>query len=475
MNMIHSENPDNPFSLKKKLTGFYSNPSLDQFFSVLINSIGGKDFLVLAVGESQSGKTTILSKLIAQLEQNITHCHLKIRESSDPSSENNKHPAFLYKTQNRQVIILDDAHKLNANELSIILKNAWDSDKETSQLILFCEPEINIILSSLLKTMPKKTSVNKLYIPNFDIEQTEDYLNHYLKESNLIDQFTFSKLSIKNIYKNSKGLPGKINFEAGEIYSKKTMSIKTKKPSQSFISPAFTIIILLLLFSSVAGFALYKKNIILSLLSSKKPVPEAPNPTITKKIPPSFNKKKPFVQPPTIKQKTNEKIFAKSSVSETNIPTTDSKESSLNIKSRPAPIERKPQLNKKPLTIKKTKKDISSKATAQSVILKKNWIINQEPKLYTLQVMATKDEDSIERFLKLNVNNKNETAYYKMYTKNGTWYKFISGRFKTIEKAKAASQNLPESLQKLGPWTRQFSSIQNDINAHALLIKKNKE
>ncbi|MCP3899990.1 MAG: hypothetical protein GY707_09790, partial [Desulfobacteraceae bacterium] len=173
--MTDFENPDNPFSSEILLTPIYSNKLIDQFFSVLVNSIGGKDFLILVIGEFQSGKTTFLTKLINRLQEDVISCHLKIREGDDSVSKNSNHPAFLYKTDNSQVIILDDAHQLNIHELSIILKNAWDSNKKVKQLILFCEPKINSLLSSLLKTMPKKTSVNKLYLPNFDKKQTESY------------------------------------------------------------------------------------------------------------------------------------------------------------------------------------------------------------------------------------------------------------------------------------------------------------
>ena len=86
--MIHAENSVNPFSSEIQLKNLYSNPLIDQFYSVLINSIGGKDFLVLVIGEFQSGKTTLLSKLVTQFGTNVKPCHIKIRESDDPTAKN---------------------------------------------------------------------------------------------------------------------------------------------------------------------------------------------------------------------------------------------------------------------------------------------------------------------------------------------------------------------------------------------------
>lgn len=463
MKMINSENPDNPFSFESQLTNIYSNKVIDQFFSVLINSIGGKDFLILVIGESQSGKTTLLTKLTTQIKENLKPCHLKIREKDDPLPKNSKYPAFLYNTEDNQVIILDDAHKLNPQELSIILKNVWDSDKKTNQLILFCEPEINSMLSSLLKKMPKKTSVNKLYIPSLDQQQTKSYLNHYLKESNLIDIFTFSKTSVKNIYKKSKGLPGKINLAAEQIFLKKTASIAVNRKPKSLFSPALAFTIIILFLFSITGFVLLKKNNTISLFNSNKTASDPPLKTITKTIIPSDKtNKQEIVQPSIIEEKIKSKTFETSTITETDIQTPNTITPIQKELKKPEPIKTK-SLPQKSVTIAKIQKKTSIWSTKKPVILQEKWIMFQEPLLYTIQVMAAKEEDSVSRFLKLNKNNPNEIAYYKMYSNDGTWYKFISGKYKTFEKAKSACYDLPEQLQKLGPWPRKFASIQKDI------------
>lgn len=481
MNTIHSETPDNSIFSEIQLTNVYTNSLIDQFFSVLINSIGGKDFLVLVIGEFQSGKTTILSKLIAQIEKNIKPCHIKIRESDDTGSKDNIHPAFLYRTENNQVILLDDAHKLNSKELSIILKQAWDSNKKTSQIILFSEPQINNVLVSLFKKMPKKTSINKLYMPNYNQQQINEYLNHYLKEFNLIEKFTFSKSDIEKIHKKSNGLPGKINIEAGQIYLKNNRSLKSKTSSKSKFLPSFTLTILLIVFLSIAGLTFYKKNYIISFLSPNKKNFEPSHPIVTKKIlTPDKNANQPIVEKEPIQQNENIGITVSPTISETDIPTATDNISSA-IKSDQPTMAMKPinpeqiKSESQPIKLKvleETKNDFLIKTTKKPIIFQENWIMTQEPYLYTIQVMAAKEEDSINRFLKLNKNNKNEIAYYKMYSKDGIWFKFISGKYKTFENAKKASLDLPEGLKKLSPWPRLFASIQKDIDNGKLIKNK---
>lgn len=451
MDKIHSESPDNPFSPKVQITKLYSNKSIDQFFSVLINSIGGKDFLVLVIGEPKSGKTTLLSKLTDEIGPQITTCQLKIRKNDDPALEDNKHPIFLYSTEESQVIIMDDAHDLSHYELSIILKNAWDSKKKISQLILFCQPSINSTIVSLLKEMPKKTSVNKLYIPCFDSKQTESYLTHYLVAEKISNQFSFSISDIKDIYKKSNGLPGVINQEAEKIFSKNMSRLNAKQSKLKFHS-AFTIVIILIVIIVIGSFFAQKTSLF-SIVSSDTKVSYQPSNTITKNIQPAQT-----IDPINLSKTSNIKKQTKQdSIIKTSIQKPVQAKA---IDSVPESVVTKPSLTEPPLTEPVAAEPIIK---SHQQIYQENWIMTQEPLSYTIQVMAAKDIGSINRFLKLNNNTQIEIAYYRMYSKKEIWYKFICGKYKTLDKAKIASLNLPEKLKNLGPWPRQFANIQTEI------------
>jgi len=455
MDKIH---PDNPFSLKIRLTELYSNPLIDQFLSIFLNSIGGKDFLILAIGEYQSGKTSVLSKFISQIEYDVKPGRFKIKKSDDPASNDNYYPAFLYKTEHNQVIILDDAHNLNRQELSIILKNVWNNNTKTKQVVLFCEPQINTTISSLLKEMPKKASVNKLYMPSFDKEQTESYIKHYLGVANFSGKFPFSKKIINNIHKKTKGLPGKINQEAYKYFSDKNSSalnLKQSKFNQSVIIAIATIILFI-----IGDFGLFKETGFIPKLNSNVILSESSQKTI-----PRINQ--PLINNDQIKKTDN---IAKTNIAEpifmavvrTEMP-------SQKQISKPEPVI-KPQITESAST-DKIKKEEKTKTVSSPSLFHDKWIMAQEPQEYTIQVMASNAKDAFDRFLKLNINTENEFAYYKMYSNGSVWYKFISGRYKTLEKARTACYNLSDELKTLGPWPRHFASIHNDINK---FIKTNK-
>ena len=482
MDAVHSENPDNPFSLKIKSAELYSNPIIDQFFSILLNSIGGKDFLILVIGESQSGKTTFLYKLISQIEQNVKPCQIKVSGDDGPASNDNYYPAFFYETEHNQVIIVDDAHNLNYQELSIILKNAWDGNKKTKQVVLFCEPKINQTISSLLKKMPKKTSVNKLYMPSFDKKQTESYIKHYLRVANFSGKFSFSEKNIKNISGKSKGLPGKINFEAHKIFSDKNLSASNTK--QSKFNPIVIVAITTFIIFIIGGFVTFKKPSLIPVTSSSVALSENIHKTIAKKIPVLLNTDP--IEPININEPINigESNISESNIGESNIGESNIGESNIsesininepiNIAGITTEMPSQKGINKPDPIILKSQiiePAIENKTASSPSVFQEQWIMKQKPQDYTIQIMAAKQKDGIERFLKLNINTQSEIAYYKMYSNGELWYKIISGKYKTLKKARTACNNLPGKLKNAGPWPRHFASIHNDINK---FIKINK-
>jgi len=460
MKMIRSGHFEDPFSENLQLSDIYSNTRIDQFFSVLTNSLGQKDFLLLVIGEAQSGKTTLFSRLTNELENNIKPCHLKIRESGNTNGKNSETPAMLYKTGTSRVILLDDAHRLNIHELSVILKNAWESSENKIQVVLFCEPVINSSLTSLLRNMPKKASVNKFYIPTFDENMTKSYLDHYLKIFNLESVFCFSTSDIREIHKKSRGIPGRINHEAGKILSKQRTSTNPDKRSSSLFSPLSVVTVIFFFFSAISGIFLYKKT-------------RGPdrNATSVQVAAPSLNIVMKKIQAPE-KNNVTAAVMTKASVNEP--VTLDMTQDSQNDQTRTRKLQFSEENIKAPPGRDVPRIVFSPTGQAEeksSNIRQQNWILSQDPDYYTVQVMAAKEKASIDLFLSLNQNNKNIVAYYRMDSKDGIWYKFISGKFKTYDMAKKACLELPQALIKLGPWPRQFASIQNDIETGS----KNKE
>ncbi len=95
-------------------------------------------------------------------------------------------------------------------------------------------------------------------------------------------------------------------------------------------------------------------------------------------------------------------------------------------------------------------------------IRQEHWILQQNPKEYTLQLLATINETSLIDFIKKH-NIQAEVAYYRSKKSGKTWYSLVYGTYNTYSLAQQTVQELPPKLKKLKPWVRNFSQIQKRI------------
>jgi len=88
-----------------------------------------------------------------------------------------------------------------------------------------------------------------------------------------------------------------------------------------------------------------------------------------------------------------------------------------------------------------------------------NWLKEQDPSQYTIQLASSRKEKSIEKIYDENFLN-NKGGYYH-YKRNGVdRYALIYGTYNTVAEAKAAISLLPAKLRKTTPWVRKINSIQ---------------
>ena len=98
------------------------------------------------------------------------------------------------------------------------------------------------------------------------------------------------------------------------------------------------------------------------------------------------------------------------------------------------------------------------KSDFESALLGPEWINNQEPGRYTLQLLSTESKPEAISFLFDN-GLSNSALFFTQYG----WYSIVVGSFKTFSEAQSAVVNLPEHIRFLSPKPRQFSTIQKTI------------
>lgn len=90
------------------------------------------------------------------------------------------------------------------------------------------------------------------------------------------------------------------------------------------------------------------------------------------------------------------------------------------------------------------------------------WIMNQSSDHYTIQIIATSNEATLQRFI--NEHNLQDSAvYYRTQRNGGNWFTLIQGNFKSLSLAKNAIKKLVLPLQLEEPWIKPIAGIQKAL------------
>ena len=88
----------------------------------------------------------------------------------------------------------------------------------------------------------------------------------------------------------------------------------------------------------------------------------------------------------------------------------------------------------------------------------REWVLQQNPAYYTLQIGSGTREQDIVNFLKEN-GIENEAAYIEVEIKGVTRYNALYGVYENFSLANEAVEALPAKLRKVKPWVRSFRMV----------------
>ncbi|MCG6887039.1 MAG: SPOR domain-containing protein [Proteobacteria bacterium] len=93
------------------------------------------------------------------------------------------------------------------------------------------------------------------------------------------------------------------------------------------------------------------------------------------------------------------------------------------------------------------------------IVSPEDWIREQEPSYYTLQLASSKSRNRIEKYYSQN-KLQGKAGYYRNRRKDQDWYALVYGTYVTQQAARSAADNLPENLRQWSPWIRRMKDIQ---------------
>jgi len=88
-----------------------------------------------------------------------------------------------------------------------------------------------------------------------------------------------------------------------------------------------------------------------------------------------------------------------------------------------------------------------------------NWVLVQDPALFTVQMSASKDRKSVESFL-ARTGLEPPNSIFSFNRNGATWFALIHGLYNNIEEARQDIEKMPESTRSNQPWIRAVGRIQ---------------
>jgi DamX protein len=101
----------------------------------------------------------------------------------------------------------------------------------------------------------------------------------------------------------------------------------------------------------------------------------------------------------------------------------------------------------------------------QAGLHREPWIRSQPAGHYTLQLLGTRNEDSVGRFVR-DHELEGELAYFRRLHEGADWFTLLYGSFPSRAAAEAAVAGLPSPIRTAKPWPRTFASVQAQLPAN---------
>ncbi|MBE9545045.1 MAG: SPOR domain-containing protein, partial [Proteobacteria bacterium] len=446
-----------PFAPEPDAKFYYPFESFKQRLQVLNHLVQGTDLLVLVLGESGSGKTSLLHRYLVTTDENWKADRMQTdststSDKSTPVKKSGSYPVFIQQDAKDPIVIVDDAHKLPEKDLGFLLQEALvpESSRKIKRLVLFGEPGLSNYITALSESTASDTAINKITMPALNGAEVGSYLQYRSSLAGHTGESLFKPSVVKMIHKNSAGLPGRINERADQW-------LKKKYSNKSQSEGVFTLLRNLPLKAlgwGVAGIA----AVILGLFvfnqmnSTPRTSPEKQKASLR-----VFRNKIPAVVDSDTPQFVNH-VTPKAQET-TPRKTAETKEQPTTLAKVPPQQVKQPQVKPPPL-----KPAMEKKSVAKNTIYRESWLLDQDSSFYTLQVLGVRNEESLLNFIKVHKLLKNQNmAYYKTVYRGKQWYPLLYGVYPTKSEAAEAVKKLPHKVQKSIPWIRKISAVQKEV------------
>lgn len=229
-----------PFSLTPDVQYYFSHASAQEAMNKLMFAVRSGEGFTKVTGEIGTGKTLLCRAFLSSLGEGFVSAYIP-NPYVNPQTllcaiadelgivyedRDNQHimlkklTQFLidtYANSGRRVLIcLDDAHAmpLHTMEMLRILSNLETPKRKLLQLVLFGQPELDMLLEEKsLRQLKQRISFSAQLFP-LSAEEVDDYLQHRIRTSGYRGSRLFTRQVVRRIARVSSGIPRLINIFA---------------------------------------------------------------------------------------------------------------------------------------------------------------------------------------------------------------------------------------------------------------------
>ena len=225
-----------PFSTQHDDTFLYLDAERAQRLNMLNHLTQYSNLLLIVTGERGTGKTSLMRRFINDAEENWNICEVNAHTMMDAETLLSEiamgfglsglphdmaqvqeivfeHLKSIQNDDEITILIIDDAHELPKEALETLF---YFADIEAAQghllrIILFCEPQIEIMLESPAIRPLRERITHTMDIPVLEEEQTAEYIKHRMAVAGFEGSSPFTPKVIKKLHRISRGIPSHIN------------------------------------------------------------------------------------------------------------------------------------------------------------------------------------------------------------------------------------------------------------------------
>ena len=243
-----------PFPSSRPDDYFFTTPSLRLRMDLVQAYIRRNETPVLILGESGVGKSTLLNQVVYRADHNwrivrvpavhsfsaddvITFLNAELRLPTRAPSENtlSEFDGWLTRLAMRgqvAVVVVDNAHELCEEGLARISTVREDLQAKNLCVLMTGEPGLRTRVSGHLGPPGSPAPVHAINIPSLDQREVASYIDMRLYHAGMEGRGPFSRATINDIARSSRGHPGQINVLANGLLATQGKGVQWQRASQ---------------------------------------------------------------------------------------------------------------------------------------------------------------------------------------------------------------------------------------------------